>query len=137
MNDSELTGKIDDFAAVLTHPTNAALLVAKKVPVSDIVEALTAKKGILVATGATQESCKTSLKLATQDVTKASTGLYDEFSSRIDAVAGLVGKKTPLGEQILKLRADLLRAATTRNAKDGGKTKASATPSGTDKEKAA
>ena len=62
MNDSELTGKIDDFAAVLTHPTTAALLVAKKVPVSDIVEALTAKKGILVATGATQESCKTSLK---------------------------------------------------------------------------
>jgi hypothetical protein len=32
-----------------------------------------------------------------------------EFSSRIDAASGLVGKKTPLGEQILKLRADLLR----------------------------
>ena len=136
MNDSELTGKIDEFAAVLTSPASAAVMAATKVPVDTIV-ALTAKKGILVATGATQESCKTSLKLATQDVTKASTGLYDEFSSRIDAVAGLVGKKTPLGEQILKLRADLLRAANTRNAKDGGKTKASATPSGTDKEKAA
>ena len=133
MNDSELTGKIDDFAAVLTHPTNAALLVAKKVPVSDIVEALTAKKGILVATSATQESCKTSLKLATQDVTKASTGLYDEFSSRIDAVAGLVGKKTPLGEQILKLRVELLRAANTRKAKDTEKTSPSPAPSGTEK----
>ena len=132
MNDSELTGKIDEFAAVLTSPASAAVMAATKVPVDTIV-ALTAKKGILVATGATQESCKTSLKLATQDVTKASTGLYDEFSSRIDAVAGLVGKKTPLGEQILKLRVELLRAANTRKAKDTEKTSPSPAPSGTEK----
>ena len=133
MNDSELTGKIDEFAAVLTSPASAAVMAATKVPVDTIVAALTAKKGILVAMGATQESCKTSLKLATQDVTKASTGLYDECSSRIDAVAGLVGKKSPLGEQILKLRADLLRAANTRKAKDTEKTSPSPAPSGTEK----
>ena len=133
MNDSELTGKIDDFAAVLTHPSNAAVLTGKKVPVSDIVEALTAKKGILVAKGAAQESCKTSLKTATKEATQASSDLYDEFSSRIGAVSGLVGKKTPLGEQILKLRADLLRPANARTGNDAGKTSSSFTPSVADK----
>jgi hypothetical protein len=133
MNDAELTGKTDNFAAALTNPVNAATFAANKVPVSDIVEALTARKGILAAKGAVQESCKTSLKTATQEVTQASSELYDEFSSRIDAVAGLVGKKRPLGEQILRLRADLLRPTNSRASNEAGKTNVSSLPSATDK----
>ena len=78
-------------------------------PVADIVNALTKKKDAVVEKGAVQETLKSTLKTVTEEVEKATTALYDEFSSRIDAVAGLVGKKTPLGEQILKLRSDLLR----------------------------
>ena len=77
---------------------------------SRIVKALTNKKDLFVAKSAEQETLKSSLKGATQEVAAASSSLYDEFSSRIEAVSGLVGKKTPLGQQFLKLRADLLRA---------------------------
>jgi hypothetical protein len=56
-------------------------------------------------------------------VVDASAVLYDEFSSRIEAAAGLVGKKTPLGQQILKLRADLLRNSRSNgNANEHGNT---------------
>jgi hypothetical protein len=108
MNDSELSGKI---VAVLENETNAPVLAEKKVPATEIVNALTKKKGTLVEKGAVQETAKSSLMTATQEVVKASSELYDEFSSRIDAVSGLVGKETPLGEQILKLRSDLLRTS--------------------------
>lgn len=110
MNDSELSGKVDGFVAVLENETNAPVLAEKKVPVTDIVNALTKKKDALVAKSAEQETLKATLKNATHEVTQASSNLYDEFSSRIDAAAGLVGKKSPLGQQILQLRSDLLRA---------------------------
>ena len=94
----------------MENETNAPVLAAAKAPVTDIVKALTNKKDLFVAKSAEQETLKSSLKGATQEVAAASSSLYDEFSSRIEAVSGLVGKKTPLGQQILKLRADLLRA---------------------------
>jgi hypothetical protein len=119
MNDSELTGKIDEFVALMENETNAPVLVEKKVPVADIVNALSKKKDALVEKNAFQETCKSSLKTATQEAVDASSVLYDEFSSRIDAVAGLVGKKTPLGEQILKLRAELLRNSRSNGSANG------------------
>ena len=111
MNDAELSGKVDGFVAVLENETNAPVLAEKKVPVTDIVNALTKKKDAMVAKSTEQDTLKASLKSATQEATQASSILYDEFSSRIDAASGLVGKKTPLGQQILQLRSDLLRAS--------------------------
>ena len=115
MNDAELNGKVDGFVATLLNTSNAPLLTTAKAPVTEIVAALTAKKTALITKSAEQQTLKATLKSKTLEVAAASTGLYDEFTSRIYAVAGLVGKKSPLGEQILKLRSDLLRSGGSRS----------------------
>ena len=122
MNDAELNGKVDGFVAALLNSSNTPLLTAAKAPVTEIVVALTGKKTALITKSAEQQALKAALKIKTQEVAGASSGLYDEFSSRIDAVAGLVGKKTPLGEQILKLRSDLLRSGGSRSVSTSANT---------------
>ena len=101
-----LHSAMDDFTTLITD--NDAVIAAKglntatvKANLATINTDLTGKKGL-------RDKQRTILTTAQQDFAGSASNNYTAFSDTIDAVAGAVGKKTPLGKQVLKLRKHVL-----------------------------
>ena len=105
MKNSHLVGKAAEFVTVLE--ANASALTAAGVVVKDIVKDIAAQKDAVVTKSAERDGLQTAAKDKTAEVNEATTALYDAFSSKIDHVAGAVGKKSNLAKQIKKLRTGL------------------------------
>ena len=105
MKNSHLVGKAEEFVTVLE--ANAPVLTAAGVVVKDIVKDIAAQKDAVVTKSAERDGLQTAAKDKTAEVNEATTALYDAFSSKIDHVAGAVGKKSNLAKQIKKLRTGL------------------------------
>lgn len=58
---------------------------------------------------ALQEKMKLALRAQTTKTENAFKAVYDKGSTRLDAMAGAVGKTTPLGKSLLALRSDVRR----------------------------
>lgn len=98
---------VTEFVTLLEN--NAAAFNAAGFAVTMIVTDLNTKKTTLVNRNDLQESLRTSCKNATAEAVAASSLLYETFSNRIDGATAAVGKKTHLGQQILRLRTTLRR----------------------------
>ena len=107
---NHLIGAVDEFLQILT--TNTSTLTAAGLNVTNIGSELNSKKSDLIAKNDTQSNLKTQLKNQTALTDAATTALYNTFSSRLDAVCGVVGKTTNFGKQVAQLRSDLRRRIT-------------------------
>ena len=105
MKNSHLVGKVEEFVTVLN--ANVKVLTEAGVVVKDIAADLTERKDSVVTKTAARDGLQTAAKDSTVEVNEATTALYDAFSSKIDHVAGAVGKKSNLAKQIKKLRTGL------------------------------
>ena len=56
---------------------------------------------------------KTALKVQTQATQTALQKVYDYYSSKLDVLVGAVGKTTPKGKELLRLRSDIRRGPNT------------------------
>ena len=81
---------------------------------------LTNRKDVVITQNDEQESFRRQSREKTLQLTVSTTALYDVFSSRIDAALGAVGKKSALGKQIARIRADLRRNARSNGNGNGG-----------------
>jgi len=52
---------------------------------------------------------KTALRIQTQATQNALQSVYDYYSSKLDVIVGAVGKTTPKGKELLRLRSDIRR----------------------------
>ena len=71
-----------------------------------------ALKADAVAKNDAQESAKADLKTKTASTEQALQALYDYYSSKLDAAAGVLGKTTAKGKALLRLRSDIRRGPT-------------------------
>ena len=104
---TEEFGFADKFVEFLT--AHQAELLAFGVNVSTWITEIGGLKGTAVSADQVQEAAKTAQINATKVTVAALKTLYDTTSSKVDAAAGAVGKTSPLGEQILKIRSDIRR----------------------------
>ena len=88
---------------------NKALLLTKKVDVTDWIPELDAEKKAAVAADSEQEKRKTALKKQTQLTEAALNTAYNSASSKLDTIIGTVGKTTAQGRQLAKLRSAIRR----------------------------
>ena len=106
---TETVGMLDLVIGHLDNAGNAATLTAKGLDVAATKTRLTNEKNNLVTLDAEQEA----LFVASQDKTKeletATAANYMDASGMVDAIAGLYGKNTPAGKNILDLRANIRR----------------------------
>ena len=107
MTTNHLIGVVDEFLQLLT--TNSSTLTAAGLNVTNIGSDLNSKKSDLIAKNDSQSNLKTQLKNQTAATDAATTTLYATFSSRLDAVCGVVGKTTNFGKQVAQLRSNLRR----------------------------
>jgi hypothetical protein len=105
MKQANIIGKVEELIEVLKD--NKVAITSAGVLVDALVSDLETKKAAATKLGAQQEGLKTQLKDGTEAATAALSDLYEFFSSKVDAVAGSVGKKKNLAQQILKVRSSL------------------------------
>jgi hypothetical protein len=118
MKKSQLLGTVDEFTTLLQ--SNTAAFTAAGLTVGPIISDLTNRKDVVITQNDEQESFRRQSREKTLQLTVSTTALYDVFSSRIDAALGAVGKKSALGKQIARIRADLRRNARNNGNGNGG-----------------
>ena len=85
---------------------NSADIAAAGLDVAALRARIGASKTAVVATDTAKDSAQRVAQQATAAADGAEQHGYDDGSSVVDAVAGAVGKKSPLGQQILAIRSD-------------------------------
>ncbi len=111
-----LHSAMDELTSVVTD--NDATITGKGLNTTTVKAGLATINTDLSAKKNARDKQRTILASAQQDFATSATTNYTTFSDAIDTVAGAVGKKTPLGKQVLKLRKHVL----------GGKRQAAAQP---------
>jgi len=89
--------------------THKALLLTKKLDVTDLITELDDQKKAAAKADSDQEDLKRLLKKQTTATETALNAAYDSASTKLDAVIGAVGKTTELGEQLARLRSAIRR----------------------------
>ena len=89
--------------------THKALLLTKKLDVTDLITELDTEKKAAGKADSDQENLKRLLKTQTTATETALTTAYDSASTKLDAMIGAVGKTTELGEQLARLRSAIRR----------------------------
>ena len=97
-----LHGVLDNVIACVND--NSAALTAKGVTPANIVTNLTAIRDDLQTKKDARDKQKTALLVCQKAFNKSATDNYDAFSDAVDSLAGLLGKKSPAGKQILGYR---------------------------------
>ena len=98
------SGMVDALDAAIAN--NQAAIQAGGLDVAALRSRLSTAKSGVVNTDAAKEDAYRIAEQATATADDAEQTGYDTASSVIDAVSGAVGKKSPLGQQILAIRAD-------------------------------
>jgi len=106
---TETIGMLDLVIGHLQNAGNAAALTAKGLDVAATITRLTTAKNNLVTLDAQQEALKVALPEKTKEVETATAAGYMDGSGMVDAIAGLYGKTTTAGKNILDLRANIRR----------------------------
>ncbi len=101
-----------DLGTFITN--NSAAITAKGAVPATFAANLTAIQSDLSGKKGVRDNQKTVLATAQQNFAGSAAANYTAFSDLIDAVAGVVGKHTPAGEQVLGYRKHL--NATTSHA---------------------
>jgi hypothetical protein len=111
MSTTEVIGFCDNLIQFMQD--NQAALQAAGVSVSGWLTELNAQKAAAVAKNAEQERLKADLKLKTAETKAALDGVYQNASSKLDAMVGTLGKGTPLAKQAARLRSSVIAAKRT------------------------
>ena len=106
---TETIGMLNLVIGHLDNAGNAATLTAKGLDVAATKTRLTAEKDNLVTLDAEQEALIVASQNKTVAVEAATATSYIDASGMVDAIAGLYGKNTPAGKNILDLRANIRR----------------------------
>jgi hypothetical protein len=109
----QLHGALDGLITFVGD--NAATLTDNALDPTKVTTALTGIRDGLKGTKDVRDRKKTELNTAQQAFAAAAAANYTAFSSEVDAIAGALGKTTPLGKQALNYRKHL-NATTTHNS---------------------
>ncbi len=109
-----MLGAAQKLLDILANPEHVTTLTAAGLTVPPLITGLTTPRNAYGTAEEAQESFK--VKLTSASAVEKSTGqkLYDKLSDLVDALSGMVGKKTALGKEIRALRIQL------NKAKEGG-----------------
>lgn len=108
---TETVGIINGVIAYLKKPENAAALTAKQYPVAARLAEMEALGETIGATNADQEELKVLLKNKTTELEGQLNSGWEKTSGLIDAIAGELGKVSPAGKNVLKIRSDVRRGS--------------------------
>jgi len=97
-----LHGALTDVGTFITN--NSAAITAGGVTPASLTTKATAIQTNLSGTKGIRDQQKTALTVAQQNFAASAAANYTAFSDLIDTLAGAVGKKTPLGAQVLGYR---------------------------------
>ncbi len=97
------------MVAYLKNPDNAALLTAKKYPVADKLAQFEDLLEDITDCNATQEELKVKLKNKTAELEGKLNSGWETTSGEIDSIAGNVGKNSPAGKNVAKIRSSARR----------------------------
>jgi hypothetical protein len=117
MKTNQLLGTVDEFTTLLQ--SNTAAFATAGLTVGPIITDLGGKKDVVVTQNDEQEALRRQSRDKTAQLATSVDSLYDSFSTRIDAAMGVVGKKTTLGQQIARIRANLRRNGNGSNNGNG------------------
>ena len=106
---TETLGFADGMIAFMT--SNQAELAAAGLAVGPFLTQLAAQKSDAITKNDQQESLKVQLRTKTEETTTAFATLYDNTSTKLDAVMGVLGKTSELAKQAAKLRSDIRRGS--------------------------
>ncbi len=104
---TESLGFTDGVIEFLTN--NQAALLAAGLDVSTYITQLGTQKEDAVTKNDQQEALKAQLRTKTDETNAALSTLYNNTSTKLDAVIGVLGKTTELGRQAARLRSDIRR----------------------------
>lgn len=106
---TETLGFADGVSAFMT--SNQAELAAAGLAVGPFLTQLASQKSDAITKNDQQESLKVQLRTKTAETTTAFATLYDNTSTKLDAVMGVLGKTSELAKQAAKLRSDIRRGS--------------------------
>ena len=106
---TETLGFADGVSAFMT--SNQAELAAAGLAVGPFLTQLASQKSDAITKNDQQESLKVQLRTKTEETTTAFATLYDNTSTKLDAVIGVLGKTSELAKQAAKLRSDIRRGS--------------------------
>lgn len=102
---TEVFGFADAVSQAFTD--NTALLLTKGITAAPHITEIGAVKTTAVTKNGAQEDIKAALKTATIQTDAALQDAYNVSSSKLDMIVGAVGKTTPKGQELLKLRSKI------------------------------
>ena len=106
---TETVGLVQQLIAYMDDADNVAALTAKNFDVAPHKTRLQTKRNNITQLNTDQEQLKVSLLNKTAELNTASDDGYTDASGLIDAMAGLLGKTTAAGRNLLDLRANIRR----------------------------
>ena len=107
MTTTETLGFLEGLLQFLT--VNQGTLAAKGLTVTNWITELETQRDLAVAKNTQQEGLKAQLRTLTQDTETALTTAYNNGSTKLDAIIGVLGKTTEEGKQAARLRSDIRR----------------------------
>lgn len=107
MTTTETLGFLEGLLQYLT--VNQGALAAKGLTVTNWITELETQRDTAVAKNTQQESMKAQLRTLTHDTETALTIAYNNGSTKLDAIIGVLGKTTEEGKQVARLRSDIRR----------------------------
>lgn len=107
MTQSETIGFCSQTAQFLED--NKEQLQALGLNVSNWGTEINTKRDAAIAKNGEQDALKAQLKAKTGEVTTAFNDAYDTASTRLDAVIGVLGKKSPLAKEAAKIRSSIIQ----------------------------
>ena len=104
---NELLGATQKLLDILTTPEHVTTLTTAGLTVPPLITALTTPRDIYGDDEQAQEMFKTKLTSASAKERASGQTLYDKLSDLVDALSGMVGKKSALGKEIRAIRKQL------------------------------
>ena len=106
---TETLGFADGVIAFMN--SNQVELAAAGLAVGPFITQLGSQKSDAITKNDQQEALKAQLRTKTEETTTAFSTLYDNTSTKLDAVIGVLGKTSELAKQAAKLRSDIRRGS--------------------------
>ena len=107
MTTTETLGFLEGLVQYLV--VNQGALAAKGLTVTNWITELETQRDLAVAKNTQQEGLKAQLRTLTQETETALTTVYNNGSTKLDAIIGVLGKTTEEGKQAARLRSDIRR----------------------------
>jgi hypothetical protein len=106
---TETLGFSEGLIAFMT--SNQAALAAAGLTVGPFITELGSQKSDAVTKNEQQEALKAQLRMKTEETTTAFGTLYDNASTKLDAIIGVLGKTSELAKHAAKLRSAIRRGS--------------------------